>query len=153
METFDNTERAVRNDLAVAGSSGMAEAQGQPFGWLPFGVVQREWEHTLERVRERCEVQDCTALVKAGQYAHVIIRKTDSLDIAQVESILFENLLFSPWARVEHQHSYLLSGQWLWKWRRSTAWTADPVGHLFRLAPDAPRTMCTYRFNVIYAEG
>lgn len=35
--------------------------------------------------------------------------------------------------------------------RCKAAWKADPVGHMIRLAPDAPKRMWTYRFNVIDA--
>ena len=160
MRTPDNTDvyeptEAPAEASAVAPAEApaptVADEQERDTARLPGSVVQREWDQTLTRIRELCEVQDSTTRVSERQYAHLLINKTEGLDIEQVEAILFENLLFSPWARVEHARSYILSGEWLWKWRRKAPWRADPVGHMIRLAPDAPKRMWTYRFNVIEA--
>lgn len=142
METLDTRRNEVPDLVA---------AQQDP-ARLPIGVVQREWDQTLARVREVCELEDSTTLVRTNQCAHLFIRKSGVLDIEAVERILFDNLLFSPWARIEHERSFIISGEWLWRWRRAAAWKADPVGHMIRLAPDAPQRMWTYHFNVIPAE-
>ena len=151
MRTPDNTEVHEPTAEGAEAPLTVAEEQERDTSRVPLGVVQREWDLTLRRIGEVCEVNDLTTQVSERQYAHLLIRKTDDLDIEQVENILFENLLFSPWARVEHTGSFILSGAWLWKWRRKTPWKADPVGHMMRLAPDAPKRMWTYRFNVIDA--
>lgn len=151
MRTLDNMEEQGMDEMAHDPLPTVAEEQEQDVARVPLGVVQREWDETVRRIKEVCEVKDLTSLVSARQYAHILIRKTDVLDVARVEGILFENLLFSPWARVEHQSSYILSGAWLWKWRKKAPWAADPVGHMIRLAPDAPKRMWTYRMNVIDA--
>lgn len=151
MRTPDNMEAQGMDEMAHDPLPTVAEEQEQDQARVPLGVVQREWDVTVRRIKEVCEVKDLSQLVSARQYAHILIHKTDALDITQVEGILFENLLFTPWARVEHHTSYILSGTWLWKWRRKEAWQAEPVGHMIRLAPDAPKRMWTYRMNVIDA--
>ncbi len=152
MRTPDNTDVYEPIEApAEAPAPTLADEQERDTTRVPGSVVQREWDQTLKRISELCEVQDGTTQVSERQYAHLLINKTEGLDIEQVEAILFENLLFSPWARVEHARSFILSGEWLWKWRRKAAWKADPVGHMIRLAPDAPKRMWTYRFNVIDA--
>ncbi len=151
MKPPENAEVHERTETPAEAPSTIADEQERDASRVPLGVVQREWEQTIRRIGEICEVKDLSTQVSASQYAHIFIRKSEGLDITQVEHILFENLLFSPWARAEHEASYILTGEWLWAWRRKAPWKADPVGHMVRLVPEAPKRMWTYKFNVIDA--
>ena len=159
MRTPDNTDLEERTEeveaQAPAGDGGpeqsVAEEQERDPLRVPLGVVQGEWDQSLRRIREVCTMKDASTVVSQRQYAHILIEKTEGLDIVRVEEVVFENLLFSPWARVEHQHTFMISGEWLWKWRKKAAWKSESVGPIMRLAPDSPKRMWTYRMNVIDA--
>ncbi len=127
--------------------------QPEPFPKLPPHKVQAEWDQTIRRLYDACEVVEYGAHVSALQYAHVSIRKTEALDLELVDRILFENLLLAMYLRTEHLDGRIFySGEWLWRWRKAVPYKVDKVGHVNRLVPWQPQHQWTYRYNVIDAD-
>lgn len=120
---------------------------------LPTATVQAEWDQTLRRLREMCEVIDASAMVNEHEVAHITVRLTDQTNVEGIERIMFQNLLFMPWSRTNHGDKIIFGGQWLWHWRRAVPWKAEKVGPMSRLVPGTPNDQWTYRFNVIEVEA
>ena len=68
---------------------------------LAPGVVQREWDQTLHRLRAVAEVTYACNAVRPNAIAYLSIRRVDEHTLAEVERILMSNLLFVLWLRVE----------------------------------------------------
>ena len=118
---------------------------------LPTATVQGEWDQTLLRLREVCEIVEAPKGVSAVHYAYLTIKKID--DVAAVERILFDNLLLAIYTRTEHLNGTIFfSGQWLWRWRKAVPYVVEKVGHVNRLVPWQPQHQWTYRFNIIEAD-
>jgi len=126
---------------------------------LAHGVVQREWDQTLRRLRESGPVTHAAEHVKAGLYAHLSMVCSTDEDVAAAERILMDNLLFALWTRTERAclpgpgTEVTFAGQWLFQWRRAVPWRCDKVGGMSRLAPGTPQHQWTYRFNIIDVEA
>lgn len=118
----------------------------------PIGIVQGEWDLTLQRLRGCCTVVYATALVDLRRNPIVEVSADPDLDIAQVEGILFENLLLAPLHRVARRRTIAFQCEWLWRWRKAVPWRVEALDPVCRLAPDAPRAMFTYRYNVLGVE-
>lgn len=122
-----------------------------PLTSIPTATVQGEWDQTLQRLREVCEIVDAPARVSSMQYAYLTIKKPE--DLAAVERILFDNLLLAIYLRTEHLNGTIFfSGQWLWRWRKAVPYSVEKVGHVNRLVPWQPQHQWTYRFNIIEAD-
>jgi len=119
---------------------------------LPRGVVQREWDHTLQRLRAACTLQQASEKVAPGRIAYLLIAHTTAVDVAGLERILMDNLLFVLWTRTERDGTIAFAGEWLPHWRRAVPWRCDKVGGMARLAPGTPQHQWTYRFNIIPVE-
>ncbi|MFZ1691583.1 MAG: hypothetical protein WAT74_00175 [Flavobacteriales bacterium] len=119
---------------------------------LTYDTVQREWQCTLERLREVCEVLEASEHVSRSGYARLFIRRHEGLELEAVERILFDNLLLAIHTRTEDNHKLYFGGEWLWQWRKAVPWQAVKVGHINRLVPWQPQHQWTYRFNLITAE-
>lgn len=119
---------------------------------LAMATVQKEWEQTLVRMRASCEVVFATELVDLRRYPVIEVRNTPDLELAQLERILFENLLLAPLHRMEYSRHIAFQCEWLWAWRKAVPWKLDGASSVIRLAPDAPRALWTYRYNVLEVE-
>lgn len=120
---------------------------------LQAGTIQREWDHTLHRLRALGEVVAHSAYVDARRTAYVDLRIAPALDIAAVEQVVFENLLLAPLHRRQRDGLYTITAEWLWHWRRPVPWRACAVSPVIRLYPDSPVAMWTYRYELEEAEG
>jgi hypothetical protein len=118
---------------------------------LAPGVVQREWDQTLDRLRAIATITYVSTEVRPHANAFVSLRRVDEATLAEVERILMSNLLFALWLRVETEQEVSFSGEWLFRWRRMVPWRCTKVGGFSRLAPSTPQHQWTYRFNVVEA--
>ncbi|MBK6754405.1 MAG: hypothetical protein IPG69_12625 [Flavobacteriales bacterium] len=116
---------------------------------LPVGAVQKEWDQTIARMHAACEVLYATAQVDLRRYPTIEVRNTPDLPLAELERILFENLLLAPLHRLEYSRTILFKCEWLWTWRKTVPWKLDGSGSIMRLAPDTPKALWTYRYNVV----
>jgi len=115
----------------------------------PIGIVQGEWDLTLQRLRACCTVVYATTLVDLRRNPIVEISADPTVDLSAVEGILFENLLLAPLHRVARGRTIAFQCEWLWSWRKAVPGKVEPLGPMCRLAPDTPRAMFTYRYNVL----
>ena len=67
----------------------VAEEQERDTTRVPLSVVQGEWDQTLRRIAEVCDVKDASTRVSERQYGHILFNKTEGLDFLPVEAILF----------------------------------------------------------------
>lgn len=118
------------------------------YGAVSHAAVQKEWEHTLERLSEVCEVMEASPVITRIGFVRLFIRRTEGMDIEAIERILFDNLLLAIWNRTEDEHKVYFGGEWLWHWRKAVPWKAEKVGYINRLSPWQPQHQWTYRFNI-----
>lgn len=118
---------------------------------LPYDTVQREWQCTLHRLRELCEVLEAPEQVSRSGYARLFIARHEGLELEAVERILFDNLLLAIQTRTEDNHKFYFGGEWLWRWRMAVPYRAEKLGHMNRLAPWQPQHQWTYRYNLVEA--
>lgn len=115
---------------------------------LPEVTVQGEWDDTLRRLRAHCAVQYATERVDRRRYPTVNLRNTPGLDVPRLERILFDNLLLAPLCRLEYSRTIVFQCEWLWQWRLAVPWCVDGGERRLGLAPDDPKHMYTYRYQV-----
>ena len=118
----------------------------------PISIVQNEWDQTLQRLRACFQVVYATDRVDLRRYPVVELRADPGLDTAFVERILFDNLLLAPLHRVQHGRTVSFQCEWLFTWRKAVPWKVEPLSSINRLAPDVPRAMFSYRYNVLEVE-
>jgi hypothetical protein len=118
---------------------------------LSLSLVQGEWTQMLRQLEAVCE------LIEAGdplstRYAHLQLRLHDGHSIEEVDTIIFNNLLFAPWTRNAHFNKWIIDGEWLWRWRKAVPWRAEKLEGISLLPPDAKRNQWRYRFNMVEVE-
>lgn len=85
---------------------------------IPYNEVAHAWQETLAGIHHIAEVLEETDRPDPMEYMHVVVKKTDRLDIKQVEAILFHNDLLDPLKRIDDGTNVEWQGEFRWFTRR-----------------------------------
>lgn len=123
-----------------------------PHTMLSFAAVQAEWADTLDRITQLCPVLRAAEVVRPDKFAYIIIDMAYEAQVAEIERILFGNLLLRPLQRIEDRGTIEFQADWLWSWRKSVPWSCARTSWVNRLFPDAPERSFVYRFDLVSVE-
>ncbi|MCB0769945.1 MAG: hypothetical protein KDC00_06020 [Flavobacteriales bacterium] len=123
-----------------------------PHQTLSYAAVQAEWTNTLDRIQQRCLVQRAAEVVRPDKFAYITLDHDHEHMVADIERILFQNLLLRPLHRIVDRGTIEFQADWLWHWRQSVPWHCERSSSVNRLFPDAPERMYIYRYNLLLVE-